>query len=150
MGAVKRRTWDILPTSFAGQQNDSPQTVLCTVPQLFAHGKFSNAFLMPPALRAWPKILRLTKGADENFGLPTFVSGYKLNIEKRKRLYLLCYREMLIRPLDLQRLLLCDRALYCSPKLVATAAAFGREGHYAVVIEHACDVLQILLQLVVR
>ena len=150
MGAVKRRTWDILPTSFAGQQNDSPQTVLCTVPQLFAHGKFSNAFLMPPALRAWPKILRLTKGADENFGLPTFVSGYKLNIEKRKRQYLLCYRQMFFNFRPPSAPSLQDCALDCTPKLVPTAAAFGRVGHYAVVTEHACDVLQILLQLVVR
>jgi len=37
-----------------------------------------------------------------------------------------------------------------TPKLISTAAAFGRVGHYAVVIEHACNALQILSQLVVR
>jgi hypothetical protein len=37
-----------------------------------------------------------------------------------------------------------------APKLVATAAAFGRIGHYAINVEHACNVPQILLQLVVR
>jgi hypothetical protein len=33
-----------IPTSFAGQQYDSSQTVLCTVPQLSACGKFNNVF----------------------------------------------------------------------------------------------------------
>src|ERR1044072_1743019 len=37
-----------------------------------------------------------------------------------------------------------------TPKLFATAAAFGRVGHYAVVVEHACNVPQVLSQLVVR
>src|SRR5215470_13826007 len=37
-----------------------------------------------------------------------------------------------------------------TPELFATAAAFGRVGHYAVVIEHSCNVPQVLPQLVVR
>jgi hypothetical protein len=109
----------------------------------FSYAANSVSFLMPPVLRAWPKKFRLTWGADENFGLPTFVSEYKLTVEKRKREFLLCCIEMSI-------LTFPNSALYCTPKLVATAAAFGRVGHYAVVIEHACDVLQISSQLVVR
>ena len=43
-----------------------------------------------------------------------------------------------------------DCVLDRPPKLFATAAAFGRVGHYAVVVEHACNALQIISQLVVR
>ena len=37
-----------------------------------------------------------------------------------------------------------NRAFDRTPKLFATAAAFGREGHYAVNVEHACNVPQVL------
>jgi hypothetical protein len=47
-------------------------------------------------------------------------------------------------------LTLLDCALNHAPKLFATAAAFGRVGHYAVNVEHACNVPQGLSQLVVR
>jgi hypothetical protein len=137
------RATDVGSTHFNSRgKYDSPQTVLCTVPQLFVRGKFSNVFDATRSMRVAQRF-RLTWGADENFGLPTFVSGYKLTVEKRKREFFLCCTEMTI-------LTFSNSALYCTPKLVATAAAFGRIGHYAVVIEHACDVLQISSQLVVR
>src|SRR5689334_8058566 len=46
--------------------------------------------------------------------------------------------------------ILLDCAFYRPPKLFATAAAFGRIGHYAVVVEHACNSPHVLFQLVVR
>jgi hypothetical protein len=68
----------MLPTSFAGQKSDSPQTVLCNVTQLCARSK-SLTRLMPLTRSAWPKIQVDQMGADES---SDYGSGYLLNVAK--------------------------------------------------------------------
>jgi uncharacterized protein YegJ (DUF2314 family) len=88
--------WDAIPTSFAGQQYDSPQTVLCTVPQLFARRKFSNAFDATRSMRVAQNTRVDQKGADENFWIADLFSGYKLNVEKPKQQFPVCCTAMSI------------------------------------------------------
>ena len=81
-----------------------------------------------------------------------FGSGYKLNVAKRKReqhIYVLTVNKTRDRFTQIL-LMLINCASYCAPKLVATAAAFSRVGQNAVDIQQACNVPQVLPQLVVR
>jgi hypothetical protein len=133
-----------------GNNYDSPQTVLCNVTQLFAMGK-SVTLWMPPTQRAWPKNRIDQKGADEIFSdsaQDTSLTLQSANAKNTSVSYV-----WIKATTDLHRsfnLFLLDCALNHAPKLFATAAAFGRVGHYAVNVEHACNVPQVLSQFVVR
>jgi hypothetical protein len=84
-----------IPTSFRGATIDSSQTVLCTVPQLSACGKFNNDFDATGSKRVAQNTQVEQRGLMR-FRIADFRSEYKLTVEKRKREFLLCYTEMSI------------------------------------------------------
>ena len=77
-----------------GATIDSSQTVLCTLPQLSACRKFNKVFDATRSKRV-AQNTQVERGADE-IRIADFRSEYKLNVEKRKREFLLCCTEMSI------------------------------------------------------
>src|SRR5688572_12804842 len=76
--------------------NKIPLKRCCALYLNFQRAANSIMFLMPAALSAWPINTQVEQRGLMRFGLPTFVSGYKLTVEKRKREFVLCYDEISI------------------------------------------------------
>jgi hypothetical protein len=90
---LERQTWD--DSHFTrGAIIYSPQTVLCTVPQLSAHGKSKYRFDATGSTRVAQ--IQIDQRGLMRFRIADFLLAYKLTTEKCNGEFLLCYMKVLI------------------------------------------------------